>query len=47
MTVDGPLFDDFAQILRFGRRKFPHSHLIKNDEIELGEFCVIPKIGSA
>ena len=45
--IDGSLFDDLAQILRFGRRKFPHCHLIEDDEIELGEFCAIPKVGPA
>src|ERR1700693_1219389 len=35
------------QILRFGRGKFPHPHLVKNDEIELGEFCAIPKVVAA
>ena len=45
--IDGPLFDDFAQILRFGRGKFPHPHFVKNNQIELGEFCAIPKVGPA
>ena len=31
----------------FGRRKFPHSHLVKDNQIELGEFGAIPKVGSA
>ncbi len=45
--IDGSFFDDFAQILRFGCGKFPHSHLVKNYEIELGEFCAIAKVAAA
>ena len=40
-------FDDFAQILCFGRGKFAHPHLVKDDQVELGEFGAISKIGSA
>lgn len=42
--IDGSLLDDLAQILGFGRGKFPHAYLVKDDQIELGELGPIPQI---
>ena len=45
--VDGSFFEDFAQILRFGGGKFPHSHVVKDDEIGFGELVAVAQVGAA